>query len=262
VQGLLEGKVAIITGAGAGVGRAATLLFAQHGAKVLALDVLEDAVAESARLACEAGGSAISARCDVTSAEQVEASVARAVDEFGRLDVMYNNVGVATKVPEGGGASSFVTGSYEELMRIMAINAGGVANGCRAAIKQFLAQGSGGAIVNTSSVAGIVAFGGADYGATKGAVSIMTRALAMEVAKHGIRVNAVCPAAMPTNFGHGAAAWSEGAKELVANLHPLGKVITPEDCAQGALFLASDLASNVTGVNLPVDGGLSTGVKM
>lgn len=263
MEGLLANKAAIITGAGAGVGRAATLLFTRHGAKVLALDINQADVDESAELARAEGGIAIARTVDVRDAVAIDAAVALAVAEFGRLDIMYNNAGVATKMlSTDGGSSSFMDGSFAELMRMMEINAGGVANGCRSAIRQFRVQGGGGVIVNTSSLAGIVAFGGPDYGATKGAVSTLTRALAMEVAKEQIRVNAVCPAAMPTKFGHGAAAWSDRAKEIVANLHPLGGVIDPMDCANGALFLASDLSSNVTGVNLPVDGGLHAGVRM
>ena len=263
MQGLLVDKVAIITGAGAGVGRAATLLFARHGAKVLALDINEADAEESARLARDEGGAAIAARVDVRDVAGMEEAVATAVREFGRLDIMYNNAGVATKLLTAkGGGSGFLDSSYEELMRMMEINAGGMANGCRAAIRQFKQQGGGGVIVNTSSLAGIIAFGGTDYGATKAAGSAMTRSLALEFAKDRIRVNAVCPAAMPTKFGVGADAWSDRAKEMVANLHPLGDVIDPMDCANGALFLASDLSSNITGVNLPVDGGLHAGVRM
>lgn len=259
---LLKDKVAIITGAGAGVGRAACLLFAGEGARIVAADIDKGAAEKVAAEVADAEGEAIAIRCDVSKPEDVEAAVQAAVETFGRLDIMYNNAGVATTQVGDGEASSFADGSFDELMRMMAINAGGVANGCRAALKQFRKQGGGGVIVNTSSLAGIVAFGGPDYSASKGAVSILTRSLAMQVAKEGIRVNAVCPAAMPTNFGVGAAAWSDKAREFVAQLHPLGRVVEPEECAKAALFLASDMASNITGVNLPVDGGLAAGVKM
>lgn len=259
---LLKDKSVVITGAGAGVGRAATLLFGREGAKIIVADIDLHSAEETVRLATDKGIEAAAIHCDVTKPEDVGAAIALAVSKFGRLDIMYNNAGVATKSSADGQASSFMDGSYEELMRIMAINAGGVANGCRAAIAQFREQGGGGVIVNTSSLAGITAFGGPDYGATKGAVSILTRGLAMQIAEEGIRVNAVCPAAMPTNFGVGVDAWSEKAREFAAKLHPLGKLIEAEDCANAALFLASDMAANVTGVNLPVDGGLGAGVKM
>ena len=261
MKALLEGKTAIVTGAGAGVGRAACRLFADEGAKIVALDIDEAAAQAVADEITAKGGDAVARRCDVADAEEVEAAVAAAAERFGRLDIIYNNAGVATKAPADGKASDFMDGSFDELMRIMAINAGGVANGCRAALRQFRKQGGGGVIVNTSSVAGLIAFGGPDYGSTKGAVSILTRSLAMQVAGENIRVNAVCPAVMPTNFGVGEAAWSDKAREFAAGLHPLGKLIEPEDCAKAALFLASDLSSNITGVNLPVDGGLSTGVR-
>lgn len=263
MDGLLASKVAVITGAGAGVGRAATLLFTRHGARVLALDINEAEAEESAQLARDEGGTAIARRIDVRDAAALDDAVALAVAEYGRLDIMYNNAGVATKVlGSGGGPSSFLDGTFEELMRMMEINAGGVANGCRSAIRQFRRQGGGGVIVNTSSLAGITAYGGPDYGSTKGAVTTLTRALAMEVAKEKIRVNAVCPAAMPTKFGHGSATWTDDVRAMVAKQHPLGEVIDAMDCANGALFLASDLASAITGVNLPVDGGLHAGVRM
>ncbi|AIT80551.1 SDR family NAD(P)-dependent oxidoreductase [Novosphingobium pentaromativorans] len=262
MQDLLKDKCVVITGAGAGVGRAATMLFGAEGARIVVADIDVKGAEDTVAMAKDKGIEAVAIACDVTKHEDVEAAIALAVSEFGRLDVMYNNAGVATKANADGQASSFMDGSFDELMRIMAINAGGVANGCRAAIAQFRKQGGGGVIVNTSSLAGITAFGGPDYGATKGAVSILTRSLAMQVAGEGIRVNAVCPAAMPTNFGVGADAWSDKAREFAAKLHPLGKLIEADDCANAALFLASDMAANVTGVNLPVDGGLAAGVKM
>ena len=145
---------------------------------------------------------------------------------------------------------------------MQSVNVGGVLNGCRAAIHQFEEQGGGGVIINTASVSGLIGWGGVVYGATKGAVTTITRTLALEVAARGIRVNAVCPAAMMTNFaGMGKMGpLSDEAKQRLASLHPLGRTIDPQDCANAALFLASDLASNITGVNLPVDGGLSAGI--
>jgi len=134
--------------------------------------------------------------------------------------------------------------------------------GCKAAIRQFDAQGGGGIIVNTASVAGLIGYGGVVYGATKGAVTNLTRTLAIEVAAQGIRVNSVCPAGMPTNFAGKGFAESEQVVRAMGQAHPLGLAIDPRDCANAALFLASDLSSNITGVNLPVDGGLSAGIPL
>jgi NAD(P)-dependent dehydrogenase (short-subunit alcohol dehydrogenase family) len=117
-------------------------------------------------------------------------------------------------------------------------------------------------IVNTASVSGLIGYGGVVYGSSKGAVTTLTRTLALELAPLGIRVNSVCPAGMPTNFIAGGGSASEMARASMSAAHPLGRPIEPMECAGAALFLASDLASNITGVNLPVDGGLSAGVPL
>jgi NAD(P)-dependent dehydrogenase (short-subunit alcohol dehydrogenase family) len=260
MDGLLSGKVVVITGAGSGVGHAATLLFTRHGAKVLALDIDEAAAQASAAEAAQEGGTAFGARCDVADPADVEATVSEAVARYGRLDVIYNNAGITTLPPPGKNSVSFLEGTPEQMDRLVSVNIGGVVNGCRSAIRQFQKQGGGGVIVNTASVAGLIGWGSVIYGATKGAITTLTRALALEMAPIGIRVNSVCPGGMMTKFGVGARGpISESIKEYTAKLHPLGRVIDPMDCANGALYLASDLASNVTGVNLPVDGGLSAG---
>lgn len=263
MTGLLQGKVAVITGAGSGVGRAASYLFARHGAKVVAVDIDLAAAQETVeRLAAE-GGEARALSADVADEGAVNEAVRTAVAAFGRLDVMYNNAGITIEpnaaMPR---LPSLVETSPEQMQRLFDVNVRGVLHGCRAAIKQFDAQSGGGAIVNTNSVSGLQAWGGVMYGATKGAVTIITRTLALEVASKGIRVNSVCPAAMLTSF---AGMGKRGplppeAKQRLAAMHPLGRTIDPIDCANAALFLASDLASNITGVNLPVDGGLSAGI--
>lgn len=257
MQGLLHNKVAIITGAGSGVGRAAGLLFAEHGAKVVAADINLEGVEEIAAEIGAKGGEAIAVECNVADADSVNALVKQAVDKFGRLDVMYNNAGITTQPGQ-----TFMDASDEDLQKLTAVNVGGVIHGCQAAIRQFESQGGGGAIVITASVAGLIGFGGVAYGSSKGAVTSLTRGLALEVARKGIRVNSVCPAAMPTNFGGGVLKASDAAKQHTAGYHPLGRVVEPEECAAAALFLASDLAANITGVNLPVDGGLSAGKPM
>ena len=262
MQGLLEGKVVVITGAGSGVGHAACLLFAQHGAKIVAADVDGASAEKTADAVKAAGGAALAQSCDVSNAAAVEAAVAAAVETYGRLDVMYNNAGITIQPVPGQGMKRFIDATPEDIDRLQRVNIGGVLNGCRAAIRQFERQGGGGVIVNTASVAGLTGYGGVVYGSTKGAVTSLTRTLAIEVAQQNIRVNSVCPAGMPTNFIAGGGGASERARASMSAQHPLGRPVEPVECANAALFLASDLASNITGVNLPVDGGLTAGVPL
>lgn len=262
MDGLLEGKIAVITGAGSGVGRAASLIFSRHGAKVLVADINEAAADETAAQVKAAGGTAIARRCDVSRADEVDALVAAAVAEFGRLDVMYNNAGI-TNPPRPGdtGPRRLIQVEQDEIDLLYRVNVNGVIFGCQAATRQFQAQGDGGVIVNTASVVGLIGYGSVLYSSTKGAITTLTRSLAMELAGDGIRVNSVCPSGMPTNFMPGVAQ-SEAALASMAATHPLGRPISPEDCANGALFLASALSGNITGHNLPVDGGFSAGQTM
>lgn len=262
MKGLVDDKVVLITGAGSGVGRAACILFAEHGAKVVATDLNQESVEETAAMVMSHGGEAIAVPCDVTGAESVDAAVKQAVERFGRLDILYNNAGITITPTPGEGLKTLLDATDADIDRLQDVNVKGVMHGCQAAVRQFKAQGGGGVIVNTASVAGLVGYGGVVYGATKGAVAILTRALALEVAADGIRVNAVCPAGMPTNFVGPGVASSQAARDSMGRAHPLGRAVEPEECASAALFLASDLASNITGVNLPVDGGLSAGIPM
>jgi NAD(P)-dependent dehydrogenase (short-subunit alcohol dehydrogenase family) len=254
---MLEGKNAIITGAGSGVGRASALLFSREGAQVVCADLDGDSAKETARLVEEAGGVAVPFTVDVSKEDEVASAIAAVTDHFGRLDVVYNNVGIPT--PRLG--MSFEEHTVADFEKLFAVNVGGVFYGCKHAVIRFKEQGGGGAIVNTGSVAGLVGWGGTIYGATKGAVHQLTKAVAVEAAPAGIRVNAICPAAMPfTGFmAAGGMSLPEDAlasvAESVGATHPLGRPITAEDCAAAAAFLASDLASNLTGVLLPVDGG-------
>jgi NAD(P)-dependent dehydrogenase (short-subunit alcohol dehydrogenase family) len=254
---LLDGKSVVITGAGSGVGRASALAFAAVRARVVCLDVMDDWAKETLRLVEEQGGTAIAHTGDVTKESDVISAVADAVHQFGRLDVMFNNAGVSS--PTGG--LLFEDYTDADWDRLMNVNARGVFYGMKHAIRQFKAQGDGGVIVNTASVAGLVGWGGTVYGISKGAVVQMTRAVAIEAAPFKIRVNAICPGAMPTtNFtvrDPDKAFQTKPAEQLEASskFQPLGDYITPEDCAAAALFLASEAARNITGVMLPVDGG-------
>ena len=264
MEGLVQGKVALITGAGSGVGRAACLLFSEHGAKVVAADINGANAEETAKMVRDAGGECVAVTCNVADPASVDAAVARTVEAFGRLDAIYNNAGITISPIPGKGLRSLVECDPEEMKRVEDVNINGVIYGSQAAIRQFDRQGGGGVIVSTASVAGLMGYGGVLYGTTKGAVVQFTRALAIEAADKGIRVNAVCPAGMLTHYA-GMDPDSEHRDRILEGMgkaHPLGKAIDPRDTASAALFLCSDLASNITGVNLPVDGGLYAGRKV
>jgi NAD(P)-dependent dehydrogenase (short-subunit alcohol dehydrogenase family) len=255
---LLQNRAVIITGAGSGVGRAAALRFAGEGARVLCVDIHAESLKGTVRQIEASGGTATAERCDVSHEPDVAAAVVAAVDRFGRLDVMFNNVGIPT--PRFG--MQFEDHTVEDFEKLTQVNFRGVFLGSKHAVLQFKRQGDGGVIVNTGSAAGLVAWGGAVYGATKGAVHQLTRAVAIEGAPFGIRANAICPAGMPyTGFmaaGGGKALSADDADKVAQQVgasHPLGRPITAEDCAEAAVFLASDRAANITGVLLPVDGG-------
>jgi len=253
----LHEKNAVITGAGSGVGRASALRFSEEGARVVVADIDLDAASETAQLVEKAGGRAVAVRTDVSNDDDVAAAVGACADEYGRLDIMFNNVGIPT--PRLG--MSFLDHTLDDFDRLSAVNFRGVFLGMRNAVSRFQQQGGGGVILNTGSVAGLVGWGGTVYGATKGAVHQLTRAVAVECAPEDIRVNAICPGAMPyTGFmAAGGVEVPTDALEDVAraagSIHPLGRPVTAEDCADAAVYLCSDRAANVTGVLLPVDGG-------
>jgi NAD(P)-dependent dehydrogenase (short-subunit alcohol dehydrogenase family) len=253
----LEGKSAIVTGAGSGVGRASALRFAEEGAKVVCADVNAEAAAETAGLIEAVDGVATAQRCDVSVEADVIAMIDAAVGAYGRLDILFNNVGVPT--PRLG--SKLEDHTLEDFERLTSINFRGVFLGCKYAVLKFKEQGGGGVILNTGSVAGLVGWGGSVYGATKGAVHQLTKAVAIEAAADGIRVNAICPAGMPYTSFMAAGGLNASPEDLekiaqgVGSTHPLGKPILAEDCAEAAVYLCSDRASNITGVLLPVDGG-------
>ncbi len=255
---LLAGKTVVITGAGAGIGRACARVFAQEGANVVCADLRGAWAEQTAKAVVADGGTAIPVTCDVTDVDQVAAAIAAAVSTYGRLDVMVNNAGIAS--PRSG--MMLEDHSSEDFDRLVAVNGRGVFNGCKEAVRQFKRQGGGGAIVNTGSIAGLISWGGAVYGATKGLVIQLTRALASEVAPHKIRVNCICPGGIWTNLafppGEAFRPPTEDEAATLRSMHPLGEIITPEDCARAALYLASELATNVTGTLLPVDGGYLT----
>ncbi len=186
---LLDGKVAVITGAGSGVGRASALRFAEEGASVVCADVDLDRARGTVAQLEAAGGTAVADRSDVSQDADVASTIGTAVARFGRLDIMFNNVGIPT--PRLGMA--FEDHTVEDFERLTSVNFRGVFLGCKHSVIQFKKQGGGGVILNTGSVAGLVGWGGTVYGATKGAVHQLTRAVAVEAAPFGIRVKRHLP---------------------------------------------------------------------
>lgn len=254
---LLEDKSAVITGSGGGVGRASALRFAEEGARVVVVDLDLEGAKETVRQVEDAGGAAVAVGADVAEEDDVIGAIQLAVDTFGRLDIMFNNVGIPT--PRLG--ASLEDHTWDDYRRLVDVNLGGVFNGCKYAVTRFKEQGDGGVILNTGSVAGLVGWGGTVYGATKGGVNQITRGVAIEAAPFDIRVNAICPAGMPyTRFmAAGGMELADDARDQAAQAvgatHPLGRPITAEDCAEAAVYLCSDRARNITGVLLPIDGG-------
>lgn len=246
----LAGKVALITGSASGLGRVAAELFAREGARVVVADVIDGTDAVAAITA--AGGTATYVNCDVTDESSVNAAVAHAVGTHGSLDVMFNNAGVMLSDDDNPVSTPLET--YE---RTMDINVKGVLLGCRAAIPVMQRQGRG-SIVN---VASFVAHMGAAtpqvaYTASKGAVLAMTREIAVIYARQGIRANSLCPGPVMTPLL--AKFLSDDAKRERRLVHiPMGRFGAPEEIAQGALFLASDESSWMTGQSLIIDGGIT-----
>ena len=245
----LMGKVAIITGAGSGIGRAITLLFAREGAKVVAADVDEAGLQETVRLVTGAGGTAIAVRTDVSKAVDVQGMVSAALDNWGRPDILINNAGI-----EGQQAPT-ADCTEENWDRVINVNLKGVFLGMKHAIPHMLSNG-GGAIINVASVAGLVGFAGIPaYCASKGGVIQLSKAAALEYAGQGVRVNAICPGVVWTPMVERFISGNPEMREALIALEPVGRFGTPEEVAALALYLASDEAAFVTGASFAIDGG-------
>jgi NAD(P)-dependent dehydrogenase (short-subunit alcohol dehydrogenase family) len=254
MTGELAGKVALITGAASGIGRATALLLAAKGAAIVVADIQESCGQETVQLIESEGGRATFARADVTDRAQVDAMVQHAVDTFGGLDILHANAG------HPGYDKAVVDHSDEEWDLVMAINLTGVFRCCRAATPAIAKRG-GGSIIISASVAGIHAapYTGA-YNVSKAGTISLCKTLAMECAPSGIRVNAIAPGQVATPmWGLFTDGHDGGDAPVMEGLIPLGRMATPNEVAHAVLYLVSDVASYLTGVVLTIDGGMMAG---
>lgn len=252
-MGMVSGKVALVTGSGAGIGRATALKFASEGAKVMVSDVNVSGGEETVSLIKAAGAEAAFLKADVSVAEEVDALIGQTVTTFGQLDCACNNAGIE------GTIAPMVDQTMENFDRIIAINLRGTFLCLQAEIRQMLTSG-GGAIVNLASVAGLIGFAGlSPYVASKHGVNGLTKNAALEYSKAGIRVNSVCPGGIDTrmldSLADQATEGAQTSREMMSPLHPIGRIGTADEVAELIVWLCSNRAGFVTGANVPVDGG-------
>jgi NAD(P)-dependent dehydrogenase (short-subunit alcohol dehydrogenase family) len=252
MAGILQDKVALVTGAGMGLGRASALAFSREGAKVVVADIDVENGQKTVEMIIQAGGEAVFVRTDVSRAKDVEAMVNKAVATYGGLDCAHNNVGIE-ELPE-----PFTEGTEEMWDRIVAVDLKGIWL-CLKYELIYMEKHGGGSIVNTSSIAGLIgAPQQAIYTACKWGVNGLTLSAAGDYGKAGIRVNAVCPAGMAgTGFYNRMLAAQPGMAEAVKEMMPLGRDAQPEEVAEAVVWLCSERASYVTGITMPVDGGFT-----
>ncbi len=246
-----DGKVALVTGGGVGIGRATALAFAREGAQVVIGNRNVASGDEVVKAIQAAGGEASFLRTDVESEGDIKALVGHAVSTYGRLDVAFNNAGIEGLV------APLVDQTDENFHSVMNINVRGVWLSMKYQIPEMLKTG-GGAIVNNSSVAGLIGFGGIGiYSASKHAVMGLTKVAALEYSAQGVRVNAVNPGVIDTSMVDRLADSLQTEKESLGSLHPIGRIGYPDEVANAVLWLCSEKASFVTGTAMPVDGGFT-----
>ncbi len=245
----LQGKVALITGAARGQGAAEARLFAQEGAKVVLADILDQEGAAVAAEIAEAGGDAVYVHLDVTNEDEWDAAIQSAVTSFGKIDILINNAGIWRH-------GHVLETSSEQWDELLGVNAKGVFLGTKAAIPEMRKAG-GGSIINISSTAGLVGSRtSAAYSASKGAVRIFTKSTAIQYAGEGIRANSIHPGPIDTDMGDQV--WPDAdSREQTISRTALARIGTAQDIAYGALYLASDESSFVTGSELVIDGGVT-----
>jgi len=248
-----DNKVALITGAASGIGRATALAFAAQGAKVVVSDVAAEGGKETVALIEQAGGEALFVKADVSNAEEVAMMVERAVEAYGRLDIGINNAGI------GGSWTRTADYSFEEWHKVIGVNLTGVFYCMQYELQHMLAQGSG-AIVNISSIAGLKGLAKSPaYSASKHGVIGLTKTAALEYARNNIRVNAVCPVFTRTPLFENLFNLGSGLEEKLKRNIPMRRYGTPEDIANAIIWLCSDDAGFVTGLAMPLDGGMTAG---
>jgi NAD(P)-dependent dehydrogenase (short-subunit alcohol dehydrogenase family) len=251
----LQGKVGIVTGGTSGIGRAAAVLFAKAGAKVVVAGRRETEGKETIDLIRAAGGDGLFVKTDVSVAAEVQALVRKTAEKFGRLDIAFNNAGIE------GSWIPIAEQSEQDWDRTIDINLKGVWLCLKYEIQQMLKQGGDGAIVNMASVAGLIGSpGAATYCASKHGVIGLTKAAALETARSGIRVNVVCPAVIETPMGERIFGAPE-MRKFALGFHPIGRFGTPEEIAEGVLWMCSDRASFMAGQSLVLDGGFLAGIN-
>src|SRR5580658_4314191 len=245
----LENKVALITGAGSGLGRATSLLFAREGAKVAAVDINGESAEDTVRRIKSAGGDAIAVRADVSNSEDARGMLDDTVKKFGGLDIIYNNAGIAGE----GGFMADVT--EDQFDRVIAINLRGVWLGMKYALPQLVKRG-GGVVISTASAAGLVGLRGATaYCAAKAGVIAMTRVAALEYGRYNIRVNCICPGFIHTEMADRGAGPDGISPAFIKRSSVFGRMGEPDEIAHTALFLASDDCKFATGAPFVIDGG-------